>query len=58
MTDLERFSPVAKELLPILDSGLCIGQIYILLPYTRTDILKGIKELEDRQYIFIERIRD
>lgn len=58
MIDLERFSPVAREILPILDSGLCIGQIYTLLPYTRTDILKGIKELEDRQYIFIERIRD
>ncbi len=58
VSDYDRFSPVVSDLVPVLDTELCLGQIYALLPYSRTEILNGLKELEDRQYIFIERIRD
>lgn len=54
----DRFGSVAQMLLEALEKGMCIGQLYTLIPNSRLEILAGIKELEDRQFIFINRERN
>ncbi len=50
-------SPVCQDLLNSIDGMRCIGQLYPLLEYDRLSVLNGLKELEDRQFIFLERQR-
>ncbi len=50
-------SPVCQDLLNSIDGIRCIGQLYPLLDYDRLSVLNGLKELEDRQFIFLERQR-
>lgn len=50
-------SPVCQDLLESLDGQRCIGQLYPLLSYDRMTMLKGLKELEDRQFLFFDRQR-
>ena len=40
-----------------IDGVRCIGQLYPLLAYDRLSVLKGLKELEDRQFLFFDRQR-
>lgn len=51
----DQFGETAKVLLEVLEKNMCIGQLYSLLPFSRPKILTGIKELHDRQFIFITR---
>ncbi|PKL75128.1 MAG: hypothetical protein CVV27_16970 [Candidatus Melainabacteria bacterium HGW-Melainabacteria-1] len=50
-------SELCQDLLDSIDGSRCIGQLYPLLAYDRLSVLKGLKELEDRQFLFFERQR-
>ena len=50
-------SDLCQDLLDSVDGTRCIGQLYPLLAYDRHSVLKGLKELEDRQFLFFERER-
>lgn len=50
-------SELCQDLLDSVDGQRCIGQLYPLLAYDRLSVLKGLKRLEDRQFLFFERQR-
>lgn len=53
----DRISDLCQDLLDTVDGQRCIGQLYPLMAYDRLSVLKGLKELEDRQFLFFERQR-
>jgi serine/threonine protein kinase len=52
-----RLTEAAQALIETIDGRLCMGQLFDILPQDRVEILKGLKSLEDRQFIFVDRIR-
>jgi len=44
-----------QALLNCIDNQSAIGKIYTLLPHDRLSILKALKSLSDRQFVFLER---
>ncbi len=53
----EVFSKLAQAVFGWVDGQRCIGQLFAVMPHDRLSILWGIRELEDRKYIFVERLR-
>ena len=53
----ENLPDAAWMMLELMDGNRCIGQLQANLPYPRLEVLEALKSLEDRQYIFVERIR-
>ncbi len=53
----DAITPVCQDLLESIDGQRCIGQLYPSLSYDRLSMLQGLKELEDRQFIFFDRQR-
>jgi eukaryotic-like serine/threonine-protein kinase len=53
----EAFSKLAQAVFGWVDGQHCIGQLFALMPQDRLSILWGIRELEDRKYVFVERQR-
>ena len=51
----DKFGEVAQLLFEVIEKNVCIGQLYTLLPFSRIEVLTGIKELHDRQFIFVAR---
>jgi hypothetical protein len=53
----DTLSVVALQLLESIDGSLCVGQLHSVLAFDRLTLLQALKELEDRQMLFIERVR-
>ncbi len=54
----DKLSTAASALIEHIDDTLCIGQLYARINMDRLSILQGLQELEDRQFVFVERIRE
>jgi len=54
----DKVSAVAETLIKHINNQSCIGQIYAMVNLDRLSVLQGLKELEDRQFIFVDRIRE
>lgn len=54
----DKLSQTAQLLLEHINNHSCIGQIYAAINLDRLRVLQGLKELEDRQFIFVDRIRE
>lgn len=52
-----RLPDAALALLDLIDGKLCLGQLYAALPHDPLQFMEGLKGLEDRQCIFVERYR-
>ncbi|MGV3523807.1 MAG: protein kinase domain-containing protein [Candidatus Sericytochromatia bacterium] len=48
----------AQALVDTVDGHRCVGQLCALMPQARLALLEGLKELEDRQFVFVERLRN
>lgn len=53
----DHLSAPALALLGWVDGQRCLGQIFALMPYDRLSIMWGLRELEDRHYLFLDRQR-
>lgn len=53
----DQFSAPALALLGWVDGQRCLGQIFALMPYDRLSVMWGLRELEDRHYLFLDRQR-
>lgn len=53
----EELREASWYLLELLDGVHTIGNLYSLLPYSRLDVFQALRELEDKQFVFIERFR-
>ena len=53
----DTLSPAALQLLESIAGTPCVGQLHSQLALDRLSLLQGMKELEDRQMLFVERVR-
>lgn len=53
----DKLSEVAMSMLEMLDGKWSVGKLHGILPYSRSEILKTLQNMEDRQFIFVDRIR-
>lgn len=53
----EKLAEEVWALLEFLDGQTCVGQLISYLPYPRMQIMKALQNLEDRQFIFMDRKR-
>ncbi|MGV3523098.1 MAG: protein kinase domain-containing protein [Candidatus Sericytochromatia bacterium] len=53
----DQLSEAGWMMLELIDGNHCIGQLQNFLPYARLEILETLQNLEDRQFIFVERTR-
>ncbi len=53
----EKLSEEVWALLEFLDGQTCVGQLISYLPYPRMQIMKALQNLEDRQFLFMDRRR-
>lgn len=56
-TQISKLSEPTQMLLESMDGKLCIAQLQALLNYDLLTLLEALKSLEDRQIIFVDRIR-
>lgn len=54
---ISKLPQAAQMLLECIDGKLCIAQLQALSCYDHYTLLEGLKALEDRQIIFVDRIR-
>jgi len=52
-----RLPDASLALLDLIDGKLCVGQLYAAMPHEPLAFMEGMKSLEDRQCIFVERYR-
>ncbi|MGE3726080.1 MAG: serine/threonine protein kinase [Candidatus Sericytochromatia bacterium] len=52
-----RLPEASLALLDLIDGKLCVGELYAALPHNPMQFMEGLKSLEDRQSIFVERYR-
>ncbi|PIQ25182.1 hypothetical protein COW36_23015 [bacterium (Candidatus Blackallbacteria) CG17_big_fil_post_rev_8_21_14_2_50_48_46] len=53
----DQFSAPALALLGWVDGQRCLGQIFAHMPHDRLSVIWGLRELEDRHYLFLDRQR-
>lgn len=53
----EKLTPIGQLLFAWIDGQRSIGELYALMPQDRLAVARNLKELEDRQFIFVDRLR-
>lgn len=53
----DQLSEVIMNLLEMLDGNWSVGKLHATYPYSRMEILSALKEMDDRQFLFVDRIR-
>lgn len=53
----ENLPETAWMLLEFIDGHHCVGQMHANVPYTRIQVMEALQNMEDRQFLFIERMR-
>lgn len=53
----DKISELMINLLEMLDGKWSIGKLHATYPYSRFDIVTALKEMDDRQFLFVDRIR-
>lgn len=53
----EQLPEAAWMLLEMIDGNHCIGQMHANMPYSRMELIEAIQNMDDRQFLFVERVR-
>lgn len=53
----ENLPETAWMLMELIDGNRCVGQMHANMPYTRIEVMEGLQNMEDRQFLFMERKR-
>lgn len=53
----EQMPDTAWMLMEMIDGNHCIGSMHAHLPTSRMDVMQALQNMEDRQFVFVERVR-